>query len=223
MSKKLSIIITFVLLSGCGVSKHEVNAWKEVRKAEVVQQGFTDRELIRLRKSGREKSTEEGRITILPSPAEIPMITTTVINGGGAKYVDELGEVEPPETKTITTKVDTTALAIMELGKVAVRMAPGVMKPTREPNSTDTGRVGKIERIVYQKTPMPKSNAAEVIEAIGKALSSQGWIGSVFKTFFLVQGAVDLASTPSHIGDTVTDSNNPITTKKTTTTTHAAE
>lgn len=197
-------------LFGCGPSTAQLKAWSEVETETARQQGLTDR--AGLKKDNHQGDAEDGKITILPAPEQLPTTTTTTTH-------HKLGK--PPVggmTVTEIIEVDNTALAIQQLGKVALTLAQrtgGSVLPQIE-------NEGKPTRIVYQRHPMPKSNAPEVIKNVGSALKESGIVTGIVSGFLgWMAGTTvqEVAKVPSHTGDYVQlqDSNNPMNTTTTTT------
>lgn len=202
-------------LFGCAPSTAELEAWSKVQRATALQQGLTDREQMRLlAKKKQDRENEQGKITILPVPEQLPTITTTTVTPGQPQYIDELGEVER-EAKTVTvTKTDTTALAILQLGKVVALALAERAGGTVPPQKKDKG---EPTRIVYQRYPMPKSNAPEVIKNTGTALKESGLVSGLLSGFlgwFAGNTVQEVSRVQGHTGDYVSleNSNNPVTT-----------
>lgn len=204
-------------LFGCTSNTAQLRAWSEVERTTTIQQGLTDREMIR---GAKRQGDGEGasKITISPAPEQLPTITTTTVTPAQVHYTDEMGEIDGEDGKTVTEiRVDTTALAIQQLGKVALALAERTGGPVL-PKIKDEG---KPTRIVYQRHPMPQSNAPEVIKNVGSALKESGLVTGIVSGFlgWIAGNTIqEVAKVPSNTGDYVQlqDSNNPVTTTTTT-------
>ena len=201
-------------LFGCAPNTEQLKAWSEVERTTAIQQGLTDRAAAR--GASQQETPADGKVTILAAPEQVPTITTTTVTPASTKFVEELGEVLADDGKTVTeTRVDTTALAIQQLGKVALALAQHTGGPVLPQIESED----KHARIVYQRHPMPKSNAPEVIKNVGSALKESGLVTGVVSGFLgWMAGTTvqEVAKVPSHTGDYVQlqDSNNPVTTTK---------
>lgn len=200
-------------LFGCAPNTAHLKAWSEVERTTIIQQGLTDREGLREAKQ-RAAGDQEGKTTILPAPEPLPTITTITSSPAQVHYTDELGEVTGEDGKTVTeTRIDTTALAIQQLGKIAIALA----ERTGGPVLPQTKNKGNPTRIVYQRHPMPQSNAPEVIKNVGSALKESGIVSGLLSGWlgWIAGNTVqEVSKVQGHTGDYVSleNSQNPVTT-----------
>lgn len=211
MNRKITIVISIsisILLFGCAPNQQQLTAWKNVEKAKATAWGQRGTDRI-------DNSSEIGKITILPAPIQLPMVTTTVTTEAFKGYTEDLGDVDTPATTTTTTKVDTTALAIQQLGLIANTLAKRTGAYSRPQGKT---KQVNHQPYAYQSTPMPTNNAVGVIKATGEALERSGLVSGLLTwglSWIVGDTIQEVARTPSHDGDYVQliDSYNPITTK----------
>ena len=198
-------------LFGCA-AKEEMLTYKTIGAATIKAQGELDKKWMELQR--KEKTDDEGKITVYPAPSRLPTITTVDRKETGPVYTEELGEEPGVEgTTTTTTQIDHTAYAIQQLGAVALALAERTGGSTKG----EGGRTNTIPRIVYKMPEMPKNGPADIIRATGEALKVsgaipalvQGWLG-----WMAADTVQEVAKTPSHQGDYIrTDSSfNPVST-----------
>lgn len=230
------------LLFGCAASKEAQTQWGSVAREQVKQQGLTDRALINSSKKQEKpicNTAVPEKIPPRQSPSQgsqvnVPKIKTTTTTEPYDIFDSDGNQTTTPATIVELEKVDHAALAILQLGKIAeilaihggarlhMGVATSLMNNQIGPNVTSNNDSQKQKRIVYSPVPQPKQETVSgVISSVGNAVSKWSWIGDVLKTWFVVDGFVNIAKVPSQTGDNISDSYNPI--KKTTTTTTLAE
>lgn len=192
------------LLFGCANKKQL--SWERVEKIRIVTGGRFDREVINLemKKIDLEIKKIESNTT---TKEEIPVTVTTT-------WPDI--ESEESIAPLIERKVDATALAIIQLGKVANTLAERMGQPVTP--VTDPLSAIVAARVSNGHHKQPESQPVAIIRETGKAVGAVApWLQNVFFGWLAADTLKSVSNNPPLIGgDMVTGSNNPVVTNTST-------
>lgn len=197
--------VAFFGLFGCA-NKQEQLSWESVEKIKIVTGGRFDRKMVDLEIKRIDLEMEKIKSNV-SSDQETPVTTTTTWPEVQAGGIDAGGSLAP----IIEKKVDATALAIMQLGKVANTLAERTGQPVT-PVTDHLSAIIAARRTGHHK--QPESQPVAIIRETGEAVGSVApLLQNVFFGWLAADTLKSVSNNPPLIGgDLVTRSNNPVVT-----------
>lgn len=203
MKTKAALLLALLALPGCTGQGVKYQAWLDLEKARLKEQGKTDRAMLRQRSmaTANEKKRKEQQ---QPLPT-----TTTITTTAPFEIIDFDGQQTlNPETTVKRTEVDTEAVALQAMRDVAIKameLAAGSVHGSLHGNMLHAGKTDG-GRIVYASSAPPESEAAQVIKAAGDAVPD--WLKDVGLAWIAGDTIKGVAGIAGQIGDNVSGSFN---------------